>query len=119
MNAPDDEARIIAALAPARERCAQDVLEFMSACGVRFTTVPPLLLQLLTTYALTAVDVGQALARATGPNRSAEPVAPLPNGVTSCDDSGVRWTTDGTRRLRTDPNDVTRKVALLPRSSLA
>lgn len=68
-----EEADAVEALAPARDRCAQRVLEFMAACGVRVTTPPPQLLELLTAYGFHAIGIGRAL----GPAKQTIP----PDGV--------------------------------------
>jgi hypothetical protein len=106
-----DETEAAKALAHERDRCAHAVLEFMSACGVRVTTMPPQLFELFTAYGFKAIDIGHALARAKRPKRAVEPPARLPAGVRQPDESGIMRTVDRQPALG-DPGDVTRKIVL-------
>jgi hypothetical protein len=56
------EEAAVETLSPERDRCLQSILEFMAACGVRVTSPPPQLLELLTAYGFHAISIGRALA---------------------------------------------------------
>lgn len=75
-----EEADAVEALTPARDQCAQSVLEFMAACGVRITTAPPQLLEVLTAYGFHAVGIGRALAHGKRPLAPESVVRPTGNG---------------------------------------
>jgi len=79
-----EEADAVEALTPERDQCAQRVLEFMAACGVKVTTAPPQLLEALTAYGFHALGIGRALAS------GRRPLAP---------DSVVRATQQGESRV--------------------
>lgn len=106
-----DEAEAAEALAHELNRCAHAVLEFMSACGVRVTTMPPQLLELFTVYGFRAIDIGHALARS---KRAIEPTGRLPAGVRQPDESGVIRAPDR-GPARSDPGDDTRKIVMFSR----
>ena len=137
-----NEAQAVEALASDRDRCAQSVLEFMAACGVRTTTMPPQLLELLTLYGLKAIDIGHELAhkKRTWPETagtvtaaaSSSGIAPaLRGGAISSSgiapalrggamssaraersESGLLPTAQGSERRRKRSAEITRKVVL-------
>jgi hypothetical protein len=99
MTAEWSEAQAVELLATERDQCVQGVIEFMAACGVRTTTVPPQLLELLTLYGLTAIDIGKELAhrKATLDERP---------------DSGLLQRAHGSERRRRPSAEITQKVLL-------
>jgi len=104
-----DEAEAIEVLGPVRDFCAESVIEFMAACGVRTTTTPPRLVELLTLYGLRAIDIGQELAhrKATLPAAEAAETA-----IDDRSESGLLPTAHGSERRRRRSAEVTSKIVL-------
>jgi hypothetical protein len=106
------EALAVELLATERDQCAQRVLEFMGACGVRTSTVPPQLLELLTTFGLTAIDIGKQLAHRKRTMPATEPDEATRNALAERGDSGVLPTGGGSERRRRSSAEITQKVLL-------
>ena len=133
-----EEAEAIEALATVRDFCAESVIEFMAACGVRTTTPPPQLVELLTLYGLRAIDIGQELAHRKATFGGIAPALrggamPIGSGIApalrrgtmpaeaaeaALDDrseSGVLPTAHGSRRRRRPSAEITSKIVLSSR----
>jgi hypothetical protein len=114
------EAQAVEALSSERDLCAQRVIEFMAACGVRTTTTPPQLLELLTLYGLKAVDIGRELVHAKRTLDEAEAREARDAAATAFaarGDSGMLPTTPAgeqheSGRRRRGSAEITRKVVL-------
>jgi hypothetical protein len=107
-----DEAEAIEALATVRDFCAESVIEFMAACGVRTTTKPPQLVELLTLYGLRAIEIGQELAHRKATLPAAEAAE---NARRDRSDSGLLPTAHGSRRRRRQSAEITSKIVLSSR----